>query len=194
MSIIKKLFLIVFLLTIFLSSESNAFIPDKFISNCELKDGMFGSSFTNFDKEDIKRFKNKILSLKIDTTLNTVMSNNDNLEILHGISESEKLINYEELMINKYGKKDWEKTWKKYEDMYAKNLFWISELVIQEEPLIKYKYEGKICLICRNEDFFKIEIVEWSMKEMMGSKGFYPQNLKNPYTLTPECKWKPFTN
>ena len=194
MSIIKKLFLIVFLLTIFLSSESNAFIPDKFISNCELKDGMFGSSFTNFDKEDIKRFKNKILSLKIDTTLNTVMSNNDNLEILHGISESEKLINYEELMINKFGKKDWEKTWKKYEDMYAKNLFWISELVIQEEPLIKYKYEGKICLICSNEDFFKIKIVEWSMKEMMGSKGFYPQNSKNPYTLTPECKWKTFTN
>ena len=190
----KILILIIFFFTLFLNSESNAFRPEKLIANCELKDGMFKSSFTNFDKKDINRFKNKILSIKIDATSKNVMSNNDNLEILHGILDSEKLISYEELITKKYGKKDWEKTWKKYEDMYAKNLFWVSEMVIQEEPFVKYKYEGKICLTCKNEDFFKIQIVEWSKKGITGSesKGIYPQNTKNPYTLTPECKWKPF--
>ena len=184
----KKINLLPFFLVLFFNNVSNGFTPEKYIINCELKDGLFESSFTNFDKKDIKRFKNKILSLKIDTTSKIVMSNNDNLEILHGILESEKLISYEELMINQYGKEDWEKSWKKYEDLHLNELFWISELVIEEDPVVKYKYEGKI-----KSGNLKIIIIEWSTREIMGTKSIYPIHLQNPYTLTPKCKWKPFT-
>ena len=184
----KKIILLPFFLVLFFNNVSNGFTPEKYIINCELKDGLFESSFTNFDKKDIKRFKNKILSLKIDTTSKIVMSNNDNLEILHGILESEKLISYEELRINQYGKEDWEKSWKKYEDLHLNELFWISELVIEEDPVVKYKYEGKI-----KSGNLKIIIIEWSTREIMGTKSIYPKNLQNPYTLTPKCKWKPFT-
>ena len=207
-----KKILIVLFLTLFIANESNAFRPKQFIASCELKDGIFESSFTNFAKKDIKRFKNKSLSIRIDSISKNIMSNNDGLSILHGILENEKLINYELFMKKKFGEKSWDKTFKKYEYMHTNDLYWLSELVIQEEPLVKYKYEGKICLICKNEDFLKIEIFEYSgLKIPLGinlsdtaevkkkkydtaKEVIVAKNSQNPYTLTPSCKWKPIPN
>ena len=134
-----KLTIFILILTLLIFDESNAFRPKKFTLDCELKDGMFNSSFTNFDKKDIKKFKNKNLSFQVDTISNTITSNSNDLFILHGISESEDLLDYEGLIKKKWGKKSWE-TFKKYKDMYELDIFWVSELVIEEEPLTKYKY------------------------------------------------------
>ena len=187
-----KLLLLVLSLNLLFINDSNAFRPKKFISNCELKSGLFGSSFTNFHAKDIKKFQNKNLSLKIDTTSKIIMFNGDNLEILHGISDSKKLINYKELIVNNFGKESWENTFKKYENLHINDLYWVSELLIQEDPKIKYKYEGKICLICRNEDFLKIKIVEWKEVKLFEKEILSPKNSDSPYTLTPKCGWKPF--
>ena len=76
--------------------------------------------------------------------------------------------------------------------MHINDLYWVSELLIQEDPKIKYKYEGKICLICRNEDFLKIKIVEWKEVKLFEKEILSPKNSDSPYTLTPKCGWKPF--
>ena len=198
-----KLTIFILILTLLIFDESNAFRPKKFTLDCELKDGMFNSSFTNFDKKDIKKFKNKNLSFQVDTISNTITSNSNDLFILHGISESEDLLDYEGLIKKKWGKKSWE-TFKKYKDMYELDIFWVSELVIEEEPLTKYKYEGAICLLCSNaKELLEIKIVEYGrfsalpkLKEKIANieKAEIAKNLKNPYTLIPACKWKPLSD
>ena len=198
------------------ADESNAYRPKKFIVDCELKDGMFKSSFTNFDKKDIKRFKDKNLSFNVDTVSNKITSTSDELLILHGIIESQDLINFEQYIKKTRGKSKYEKEqawekWKKYEEMHKFDLIWMSELIIEEEPLTKYKYESTICLLCRaSREFLKIEIVEYggfgvglglkgsdlnkeNLKKNLNAsiqKAVIAKNQRNPYTLTPTCKWK----
>jgi len=195
--------ILVLFLTFFIADESYAFRPKKFTLDCELKDGMFNSSFTNFDKKDIKKFKNKNLSFRVDTISNKITTNSNDLLILHGISESEDLLDYEGYIKKKWDKNSWE-TFKKYKDMYELDIFWVSELVIQEEPLTKYKYEGAICLLCSNaKELLEIKIIEYGrfpalskLKEKISNieKAVIAKNSKNPYTLIPTCKWKPISD
>ena len=55
------------------------------------------------------------MSFQVDTISNTITSNSNDLFILHGISESEDLLDYEGLIKKKWGKKSWE-TFKKYKE------------------------------------------------------------------------------
>ena len=203
-----RLAILSFFLTIFFTYESNAYRPEKFTLDCSLEDGFFISSFTNFDKKDKKKFKNKNLTFKIDTISKKISSSSKDLLILHGIAESEDLLNYEEYikygLSKKKGDDRWEK-FKRYNSMYEIDVFWISELIIEENPLTKYKYKGVICLLCSDaKKLLEIKIFEygnWNMplifdkkqipkkKDYKTQKVTIPKNYKNPYIITPSCKW-----
>lgn len=192
----KKILIILFLSLLFIA-ESSAMRPEKFILNCELKDGIFESSFENFHPKTIKIYNGDKFSLKVDKISKKIYTEDQNLTVLHGIKNETNIINYESFI--KKSKFDWEK-FKKYSDSYKLHSFWLSELVITEKPYLKYKYKGEICLLCDNAETFKVKIYEYvDLREKLPAD--IVKNVKKrtetlkttkPFILKPSCKWKPY--
>ena len=192
----KKILIILFL-SLFFIAESSAMRPEKFILNCELKDGIFESTFVNFHPKTKKKFNGVKFSLKVDKISKKIYSEDQNLSIIHGIKNEANIINYEAYI--KKSKLNWERL-KKYNDSKKLSSFWLSELIITEKPYLKYKYKGEICLLCDNAETFEVMIFEYvdlreklpansvkNLKKIMES----PKNSK-PFILKPSCKWKPY--
>ena len=192
----KKILIILFLSLLF-TVESSAMRPEKFILNCELKDGILESSFENFHPKTKKKFNGVKFSLKVDKISKKSYSEDQNLTILHGIKNETNIINYESYI--KKSKFDWEK-FKEFNDSKKLHSFWLSELVITEKPYVKYKYKGEICLLCDNAETFKVMIFEYGdLREMLPANSVknlkkITESLKNtkPFILKPSCKWKPY--